>query len=82
MTISNVLVNDTVRIKVKFVDVDPSNGSQTDVSPDYVNVVIKNSDEAIVVSTAATSLTPSQYYYDYTPRSGWRIFNYVYWASS
>lgn len=67
MTINNVLVNDTVRIKVKFVDVDPTNGSQTEVSPVAVLVNIKDSNNNTIISTTATSLTSSQYYYDFTP---------------
>lgn len=68
MTISNVLVNDTVRIKVKFVDIDPTTGAQTDVSPASVNVIVKNSDNAVVASTnSPPSSSASQYYFDYTP---------------
>jgi len=67
MTSSNVLVNDTVRIKVRFVDVDPSTGAQQEVEPVSVAVSIFDSDNNTVVSSNATQLTSSQYYYDYTP---------------
>lgn len=67
MTVGNVLVNDTVRIKVRFIDTDPATGGQIDVNPLAVSVKIYNSDDVEIVSTTATSLTPSQFYYDYTP---------------
>jgi len=67
MTVGNVLVNDTVRIKVRFIDTDPATGGQIDVSPSTVSVKIYDSDDTEIVSTSATSLTSSQFYYDYTP---------------
>jgi len=67
MTVGNVLVNDTVRIKVRFVDIDSSTGEQVDVSPTLVAVRVYDSDNVQIVNTTATSLTASQYYYDYTP---------------
>jgi hypothetical protein len=67
MTVGNVLVNDTVRIKVRFVDIDSSTGEQVDVTPSLVAVRVYDSDNVEVVNTTATSLTSSQYYYDYTP---------------
>jgi hypothetical protein len=67
MAVGNVLVNDTVRIKVKFVDTNPTTGEQFDVFPVSVSVIIKNSKNEIIISTTATPLTPSEYYYDYTP---------------
>jgi hypothetical protein len=66
---SSVLVNDAVRIKVKFVDVDNSTGAQIPVSPQSVIVTIRKSDNAVVVSTAATALSASEYYYDFVPSS-------------
>lgn len=63
----NVLVNDTVRIKVKFIDVDPTTGDQIDVSPMLVSVKVFDSEDVELISTTATQLTPSQFYYDYTP---------------
>ena len=65
---SSVLVNDTVRIKVKFVDVDPSTGEQQSVSPSSVLVNIEEADGHDVVSNAyATAINSSEYYYDFTP---------------
>jgi len=64
---SNVLVNDTVRIKVKFIDYNPATQQQEPVSPTSVNVIIKNSDDVQIVSASATSITSSEYYYDFTP---------------
>lgn len=69
MAVGNVLVNDTVRIKVKFVDLDPVTGEQVEVSPLSVSVKIFNSDNLEIISTTAISLTSSEYYYDYTPLS-------------
>ena len=40
MTTNNVLVNDTVRIKVKFVDINNATGAQILVSPTSVLVTI------------------------------------------
>jgi hypothetical protein len=65
--LNSVLVNDTVRIKVKFVDINSSTGQQVEVSPSTVLVVIKNIDDSIIVNTTATSITSSEYYYDFTP---------------
>ncbi len=67
MTVGNVLVNDTVRIKVRFVDIDNATGEQVDVSPTLVAVRVYDSNNVQIVNTTATSLTASQYYYDYTP---------------
>lgn len=64
---SNLLVNDTVRIKVKFVDVDPSTQEQIEVSPVSVSVLIEDSSSNEVVNSSATSITSSEYYYDFTP---------------
>lgn len=65
---SSVLVNDTVRIKVKFVDVDPSTGEQQSVSPSSVLVNIEEADGHDVISNAyATAINSSEYYYDFTP---------------
>jgi hypothetical protein len=69
MANSNVLVNDTVRIKVKFVDKDPLTGSQTEVSPLSVSVTIFDSNNVPVspTPTSAVQITSSQYYYDFIP---------------
>lgn len=65
---SSVLVNDTVRIKVKFVDVDPSTGEQQSVSPSSVIVNIEKANGDNVVTNAfATAINSSEYYYDFTP---------------
>jgi len=63
----NVLVNDTVRIKVKFIDTDSVTGDQQDVEPVSVFVTITNSSDQDVVYTSATQSTASEYYYDFTP---------------
>lgn len=67
MSTANVLVNDTVRIKVHFVDVNSTTEEQIDVNPVSVAVRIYNSSEQQVISGSATSLTSSTFYYDYTP---------------
>lgn len=67
MLTNTVLVNDKIRIKVKFVDVNNLTGEQVLVSPTSVLVAIYKSDNTEIVSTSATSLTSSEYYYDFTP---------------
>lgn len=67
---TSVLVNDTVRIKVKFVDTNPSTGAQIPVTPVAVVVTIKKSDETIIITQNITSsgkISDSEYYYDFTP---------------
>lgn len=66
MSSSNILVNDTVRLKVKFLDQD-SNGGQVQASMSTVAVQIVNSSEQTIVSTTATLLSGSEYYYNFTP---------------
>jgi hypothetical protein len=66
MSTDRVVVSDTVRVTVKFKDID-SNGLEVELSPSTVNVTIKNSSGATIISTSATSATSSIYYYDYTP---------------
>ena len=63
---ANILVNDTVRLKVKFIDVD-NNGNQVEVSPVSVLMTITNSSNVLVISATPTSLSSSEFYYDYTP---------------
>ena len=63
-----IYVNDTVRIKVKFSDFD-SNGNPVDLEPVSVAVDIFKSDETQVVDSAASSLSSSLFYYDFTPTS-------------
>jgi len=62
-----VLVNDTVRIKVRFVDTDPETGLQVDVEPSTVQVSIYDSEDTLIITASATESTASQYYYDFTP---------------
>ena len=64
---NSVLVNDTVRIKVKFFDTDSITGEQVEVSPVSVTVIIEDSTDATVVNASASQLTPSEYYYDFIP---------------
>jgi hypothetical protein len=66
MTVSKVLVNDTVRIKVKFVDTDPVTLEQTEVSPVSVSVVVLDSEGTQVTSASATQITSSEYYYNFS----------------
>lgn len=63
---NEVYVNDTVRIRVSFSDID-SNGVSVPVEPAEVNVLITASDNSTVVEAEATSLTTSIFYYDFTP---------------
>lgn len=67
MSTERVLVNDTVRIRVKFVDVDPSTGEQVEIYPVSVIVKIYDSDNIELISDTATSITASVFYYDYIP---------------
>lgn len=64
---NSILVNDTVRIKVKFIDLDAITGDQIEIEPVSVNVKVFNSEKVEIISTAATAITTSQFYYDYTP---------------
>ena len=66
MSVSNVLVNDSVRLKVKFLD-QGEGGAQVEAEIVSVQVVIKNSDSQTIVNTSATLLSGSEYYYDFTP---------------
>ena len=71
MSIGNVLVNDTVRIRVKFVDVNPETSEQVEISPTSVSVTItdKDGDSAITPSPGVPvpSGGASECYYDFTP---------------
>jgi len=66
MSINNVLVNDNVRLKVKFFD-QGAGGIQIEANITAVQVVIKDSSEIIVVTSLATLLSGSEYYYDFIP---------------
>lgn len=65
---ATILVNDTVRLKVKFIDVD-QNGNQIEVSPASVLLKIFDSNNTVIVSEEPDSLSSSEYYYDFTPTS-------------
>lgn len=66
MSTSNVLVNDTVKLKVKFLDQDV-NGNQVEATMSSVSVKIVNSKEEIIVNTIASQSSASEYYYNFTP---------------
>lgn len=69
---TSVLVNDTVRIKVKFVDINPSTGAQIPVTPTTVVITVRKSDDSVVLSqniTVSGKISDSEYYYDFTPSS-------------
>lgn len=67
MTTQKVLVNDTVRIRVRFVDIDPNTLEEVDIEP--VNVLINITDSANeeIVSEDAEPQTASSFYYDFIP---------------
>lgn len=67
MSTQKVLVNDTVRIRVRFVDIDPSTLEEVDIEPANVLVNITNSAGEEVVSEDAEPQTPSSFYYDFIP---------------
>lgn len=69
MSISPIMVNDTVRLKVKFIDIDPETGSQTEVSPISVSLTIDDSAGNEILSVTPTQTSGSEYYYDYTPET-------------
>jgi hypothetical protein len=67
---NEVLVNDTVRIKVKFVDINSSTGAQIPVTPVSVTVTIKKSDNSTLLTQSITvsgKISDSEYFYDFTP---------------
>jgi hypothetical protein len=69
MSTDRIVINDTVRITVKFKDIDTS-GNEVDLSPvPPVTVVIKNSAGSIVESGNATASSSSVYIYDFTASS-------------
>lgn len=61
-----IYVNDTVRFRVKFIDVDAS-GNEVQVNPISVLLKLFDSNNNLIISTTPTTLTGSEYYYDYTP---------------
>lgn len=66
MTSNNVLINDTVRVTVRFVNINQTTGEPIEVEPTSVNVIVKDSANATIVTAAATALTSSIWYYDFT----------------
>jgi hypothetical protein len=62
-----VLVNDTVRIKVRFFDTDQLTGAEVDVTLVSVNVRVEDSKNLTIIDTDASLLSGSEYYYDFTP---------------
>lgn len=66
MTSNNVLINDTVRVTVRFININQVTGEPIEVEPTSVTVVVKDSNNSTIVSSAATSLTSSIWYYDFT----------------
>jgi hypothetical protein len=67
---TGVLINDIVRIKVKFIDINPVTGAQIAVTPITVIITIKKSDNTTIVSeniTVSGRINDSEYYYDFTP---------------
>jgi hypothetical protein len=67
MSLNNVLVNDTVKIKVKFIDQD-IDGSQIDASMSQVKVTIVDINEVPIVDNVnATSTNASEWYFPFVP---------------
>lgn len=67
MSTQKVLVNDTVRIRVRFVDINPSTGEEEALFPVLVGVEIKDYSGNVVVSENAVEQDPSSFYYDFIP---------------
>lgn len=69
MSNANVLVNDTVRVKVHFIDINSATQQQVDVSPATVSVKVYDSKNQLILEGNATpeSGSTSKFYYDYTP---------------
>jgi len=67
MSTQKVLVNDTVRVRVRFVDVNPTTGEEESLDPAIVTVEITDSSSNSVVSDNAVSETSSSFYYDFVP---------------
>jgi hypothetical protein len=67
MSTDTVIVGDTVRITVKFKDID-ANGNEIALSPaSNPQVIIKNSSNTTVNSGTSSQISSSVFYYDYTP---------------
>lgn len=69
MSTQQILVNDTVRIRVRFVDVDPLTGNEVDIFPATVLIKIVNSSGTEVLADDAVQESASVFYYDYVPDS-------------
>lgn len=69
MSTQKVLVNDTVRIRVRFVDINPSTGEEEDLNPVSVVVEIKDSFGNVVIEEDADPQDASSFYYDFIPTS-------------
>lgn len=69
MTVGNILINDTIRIRVRFIDTDPITGDEIEVSPTSVAVNVFDSKDVTVETgdAQAVSGSTSSYYYDFTP---------------
>jgi hypothetical protein len=69
MTLSSIIINDKVRLNVKFVDTDPATGQQINISPieGGVTLIIKDPDNLVVSNTTPVALTSYEYYFDFTP---------------
>jgi len=67
MSTQKVLVNDTVRVRVRFVDTNPLTGDEEDLEPVTVAVEIADSSSNIIVSENASSFSSSSFYYDFIP---------------
>lgn len=65
---TSIYVNDTVRFRVKFIDVDAS-GNEIPIEPVSVLLKLFDSSDALILSVTPNALNQSEYYYDYTPTS-------------
>jgi hypothetical protein len=63
---ASIYVNDTVRFRVKFIDVDAS-GNEIEVEPVSVLFKLFDSNNNLILSTTPTAHSRSEYYYEYTP---------------
>ena len=63
-TTPTILVNDTVRLKVKFINTDPQTGEQVDVTPSSVSLKIYDSTDTEIASFVPTG-SLSEYSKDY-----------------
>lgn len=61
-----IYLNDTVRVRVTFADID-IDGNKIDIEPVSVTVLVLDSDGSEVISGGAVSITASKFYYDFTP---------------